>query len=1084
MINILAFAVAQVVLAGGLVVTVPQAVASTPESFPASRLLANTDSAASNSDQAALRARLNGTPIEDLSQRDEFTQVFANPDGTWTAQTAPDPVRVNEDGTWQDVDLTLVEVGNTIAPEHSPTDLTLDGGAGVSFATAALDGQDVSWEWPGGLPEPDLDGSTATYSNVAENTDLVVTALSTGFTYHFVLNERPSKPVSLSVPVSGEEKITGQQDINGAISLRSADGNNLATAPEPLMWEGNGAAGSTNRETRVVDTTVTNNAAGRPVVTLVPDMQYLSSPATEYPVVVDPTFTTFSTGDAWIQNTGDTTAQVTDAELRVGTNNGGVTKSRSYLRFGNGDSLWNGKKILSADLILRNWYSTSCAAGAIRASRIRESWSLSGLSWSTKPNLDSNNSDTVYPALGASGCPDGEARWNVTSIVQDWANGTYANNGIALTAVNETLNSTWRKYRSANYETVPQRQPKISVTYNSYPAIPNGLNALESNPSGAGFVTSTLRPTLSSMVSDPDPGTSAASFEIRSGSTVVMPFTNGLGTFSGDQSSSLFRVPTGTLQTGETYQVYVRGTDGSLVSNFSAPMTLTVDSTAPTPAVVSSVAYPSDSSWNGNVGTAGVFTVTNSNSAITKYRVWFGASQYNLQSSAGNPASVSLTPTQTGRNVVYAATVDAQGNVSQRTAYSFLVGDLSASSTPDLVDKIVQEQFANVVTGYDPQDPSEDAVDALYKAGQLSLALPSASDEVDEVPTGFTEPSDPLADYNYLQETESDTLTLPANAAGSIIQLGSSSLQVASIDLPGSAASSAASGISGDVVAYPNSLPGVDTVAYRTGDDDVSTFQLLRTSAAAKTFEYTPALAAGQTVDVVPADGVAVISDNAGNPMNIIDASFAQDSSGAVLSSTLSKVGNALRVTLSSTTGIVKFPAIVEFKPLAISGYKPGDATPSERAYCFGHPKACYQAQKDSGKATNSADYRYAAYSNSLYRGAGDAYRHCYWNARMELHISHTSAYEFATRHESESSGNDKAMDLFNNKFGRSVGRSKESTSTPVGSSIINCQIQASSGANTPDPKLKMVGPWLCESPRPPSSSTSMFWSELPEKDC
>ncbi|WP_436847042.1 DUF6973 domain-containing protein [Streptomyces atratus] len=43
----------------------------------------------------------------------------------------------------------------------------------------------------------------------------------------------------------------------------------------------------------------------------------------------------------------------------------------------------------------------------------------------------------------------------------------------------------------------------------------------------------------------------------------------------------------------------------------------------------------------------------------------------------------------------------------------------------------------------------------------------------------------------------------------------------------------------------------------------------------------------------------------------------------------------------------------------------------------------------------------------------------------MEIRISTEDAYQFATRHESDSTGKDREMDLKNNSIGRGIGRSK-----------------------------------------------------------
>lgn len=59
------------------------------------------------------------------------------------------------------------------------------------------------------------------------------------------------------------------------------------------------------------------------------------------------------------------------------------------------------------------------------------------------------------------------------------------------------------------------------------------------------------------------------------------------------------------------------------------------------------------------------------------------------------------------------------------------------------------------------------------------------------------------------------------------------------------------------------------------------------------------------------------------------------------------------------------------------------------------------------------------------FQGTGDSFRHCYWNARMEIRLSTTDAHELATRNESTSSGVDKQTDLKNNATGREIGRKR-----------------------------------------------------------
>ncbi|MFD5574563.1 DUF6973 domain-containing protein [Streptomyces cadmiisoli] len=102
--------------------------------------------------------------------------------------------------------------------------------------------------------------------------------------------------------------------------------------------------------------------------------------------------------------------------------------------------------------------------------------------------------------------------------------------------------------------------------------------------------------------------------------------------------------------------------------------------------------------------------------------------------------------------------------------------------------------------------------------------------------------------------------------------------------------------------------------------------------------------------------------------------------------------------------------------------------TKSEAAYCAWNPIDCTYAWDSSKKALAQARSWYV--DSTLYKGIGDAFRHCYWNGRMEIRLSTDDAYQFATRHESDSRGVDKEMDMRNNSIGRGIGRSKTGQSS------------------------------------------------------
>ncbi|EON65088.1 hypothetical protein W97_04323 [Coniosporium apollinis CBS 100218] len=81
----------------------------------------------------------------------------------------------------------------------------------------------------------------------------------------------------------------------------------------------------------------------------------------------------------------------------------------------------------------------------------------------------------------------------------------------------------------------------------------------------------------------------------------------------------------------------------------------------------------------------------------------------------------------------------------------------------------------------------------------------------------------------------------------------------------------------------------------------------------------------------------------------------------------------------------------------------------------------CYKAQKHANTAgSQAATY----YPSSLHNGKGDAFRHCYWNARMTVDLGSSKAKKIGDNHEDGSNGPEaeKRMDRANNASGRTIG--------------------------------------------------------------
>lgn len=518
-----------------------------------------------DSGSAMQSARERGSRVEDLSQRSDFGSVYANPDGTWTAELAPEPVQVQDpaSGEWSDVDTTLVDTGHGIMPEAAASDLVLSAGGDQVFAKMTVDGQLIEWRWPSTLPTPVLDGATATYADVSAGQDLVVEATSTGFQHFVVLQSAPAPGFAVRLPIATHGAALSETPQGGVVI--EADGEVVVDAAPPVMWDASATGEDEDPTVKAVATGVESQGTARPILTLTPDQDFLADPATVYPVTIDPSFSKYTNGDAWVQNSGYTTGQTSSPELRVGTYDSGTHKARSFIHFDNINSTIAGKYIASASLILRNFESANCSGATIRVGKITQDWSGSSLTWANQPNVGTLDA-TFYPAKGGgSDCPAGDATWDVTSIVANWAQDPASNNrGLRIKADDETVNRSWRVYRSANYSTQDLR-PQLVITYDSIPSAPGQLGATPcTTPCGSyPLVVDTADPVLTATSSDSDGGYLAYAWQVRAQGTTALLASGSTSAPAGTPST--WQVPDGVLSDRVLYEFRVSAADSHSV---------------------------------------------------------------------------------------------------------------------------------------------------------------------------------------------------------------------------------------------------------------------------------------------------------------------------------------------------------------------------------------------------------------------------------------------------------------------------------------------------------------------------------------
>lgn len=186
-------------------------------------------------------AKKSGKPVEIASKRTMTDDVWANPDGTFTANHALVPVRVYRNGKLVDADTTLAKQSNgRIAPAATAVGLSFSGGGTAPLVTMHKDGRDVSLTWPKALPAPKLEGNSATYAEILAGVDLRVVADVNGFSHQIVVKTREAagNPALASLDFGLEGKgVTLRKEANGELRALDPAGKTLFSAAKPQMWD-------------------------------------------------------------------------------------------------------------------------------------------------------------------------------------------------------------------------------------------------------------------------------------------------------------------------------------------------------------------------------------------------------------------------------------------------------------------------------------------------------------------------------------------------------------------------------------------------------------------------------------------------------------------------------------------------------------------------------------------------------------------------------------------------------------------------------------------------------------------------------
>ncbi|MFD0375702.1 ricin-type beta-trefoil lectin domain protein [Streptomyces sp. NPDC127112] len=694
-------------------------------------------------DAALAEARRSGKPVPVPAATTETDTVVARPDGTLALNRSIMPVRTKHGSGWADLDATLVKSPDgTLRPKAGTNGLSLSGGGTGPLATLEQDGKRLSLSWPEPLPVPVPEGPSAVYREVAPGTDLKVTAEENGGISEVLVVKsaeaaRHPKLARLTMGLRGDG-VTVSADSSGNLKADDSSGRTVFQAPAPTMWDSTSSAppppGPTPPSAKASASSVRTAAdgvqnlpapeAGKPAsdtdgpgdtakvarlqtelgrdsVALTPDPAFLTDPSTTYPVYIDPAWQPTNRGTqhwAWVQeaypseihyddygDTYDPGAGYQHWRSRIGL-------ERYYVQVDTGDL--RDKSIKKASFFATQSYAADATCSRTYPVDLHSTEPLlSDITWNTQPRDWEVLRTTALNSAGGPGCPDATTRgeWDVRDhlIANEWRGSlTYG-----LFASNESRSSSNNSFKRFTRD--KNNLPFLYVEYNRAPYAPWALGTnpapQNANGNGCGWVGATAYAGLSigAWIGDPDNQPVSALFYVNDTTGGALVYDSGrVGEATGTHWTSVH--PT-NLSDGHTYSWRVAAHDGDMDSTWVTDCTFTVDTQPPSVPVVTSAEYPPSGTLPGStrhIGQGGTFTVKSADatSGVLYYEWAFNSAiptggANRADPAADGSASIPLTPTAWGTNVLRVQAVDRAGNRSQQQTYTFYVPDDPAAKT-------------------------------------------------------------------------------------------------------------------------------------------------------------------------------------------------------------------------------------------------------------------------------------------------------------------------------------------------------------------------------------------------------------------
>ncbi|MEJ1202635.1 MULTISPECIES: LamG domain-containing protein [unclassified Streptomyces] len=510
----------------------------------------------SEGQKALEAAQESGRRVEVTGERTARTTVFANPDGsTFTLEESAVPVRVPASGGgWKAPDPTLEKrADGTVAPKGAAVQMTFSGGGDAGpLARIEDEGRSLALDWPGTLPAPRLDGSSAVYPDVLPDVDLQVTATSESFKYLLAVKTpeaAASEELEKLTFALDTENLTVTKGAAGNLAAVDGNGTTVFRSPPARMWDSAGQNSTAGTQPQLVTVQAADSpAAAQPLpsdpaesapsgsglepgqgdtvarldvevdedsLSVIPDTGMLTyTDEADFPVFIDPPV-------SWDES--ERTLLRSDGYESYGWGNGsdgmgkGAGKCGSWagyycgpgyvqkLYFEFSPAQLKGKKVLDATFRVTEPWAFQCDPRWVDL--VRTNNISSSTTWSSRPKeLDWMGDRWVSAGRGSLCDPDSpdapiefndnpeETNENLTSTVRDFAAGRFSRLTLEIRAHDESDTSAWKRFKN---------DAVLAVDFVGLPGKPTGVGLQGGGTSTAPVCDETESDPA--IVSDPTP---------------------------------------------------------------------------------------------------------------------------------------------------------------------------------------------------------------------------------------------------------------------------------------------------------------------------------------------------------------------------------------------------------------------------------------------------------------------------------------------------------------------------------------------------------------------------------------------------